>query len=207
MAASFAYLLSVKNLASILAKIKAAGTPPKFTNEFLKANLGFASSSDRAVIGVLKALGFVTPDGTPTARYNEFRDDSRSGQAMATGLREGWADIFLSNQRAYELTTTQLTELFKSVTGAGEAVAQKMATTFKSLSTAADWTHPKEVSHPRESQELKSPIEATDSTDTPNARPSPTIQLRHDVHVHLPATSDVAVYTAIFRALRDELLD
>lgn len=65
------YMMGVGNVPDILAKIRSAGTPPKFTHEFLKSNLGFASSTDRGVIKVLKALRFLAPDSTPLPRYNE----------------------------------------------------------------------------------------------------------------------------------------
>src|SRR5436309_6229741 len=132
------YMLSVRNLRGILTKMKTAGTPAKFTVDFLRTSLGFPSSSDRGVIKVLKALGFLTPDSVPTARYNEFRQAGTSGRAMAVGLREGWGPIFLSDQEALTRTSTQLKETFKSVTGKAEAVAEKMATTFKALAQQAD---------------------------------------------------------------------
>jgi hypothetical protein len=197
---AFPYMPSTKNLAEILAKIKSAGAPPRFTYEFLKSNLGFASSGDRAVIGILKGLGFLSSDGTPTARYNEFRSDTLSGYAMAAGLREGWSEIFLSDQRANEKSSAQLVGLFKSVSGAGDAVAQKMATTFKALTGAADW-----AASPATPVAFDDPRPAGPADREP--RGSSVLSLRHDVHIHLPPTSDMAVYTAIFRALRDELLD
>jgi hypothetical protein len=40
--ADMPYMASVRNLKGILEKIKAAGTPPKFTREFLVANLGIS---------------------------------------------------------------------------------------------------------------------------------------------------------------------
>lgn len=199
MARTFAYTTSVKNLPAILAKVRVAGTPPKFTIEFLRQNLGFPSSTDRAVIPIFKALGFLAADGTPTARYNEYRDEGRSGKALAVGLREGWADIFLSDQRAYERSSSELVELFKSVSGANEGVAQKMATTFKTLASNADWSSTEAASDT-----------AGDDSGFPAQQPrSPTqgIALHHDIHLHLPPTSDVSVYTAIFRALRSELLE
>lgn len=52
MADDLPYLLGVKNLDAILEKIKTAGTPPKFTVDFLKTSLGFTSSSDRGVMPV-----------------------------------------------------------------------------------------------------------------------------------------------------------
>lgn len=199
MAGDIPYMLSAKNLPAILDKIKSAGTPPRFTHDFLKAHLGFPSSSDRSVIGVLKALGFLSTDSGPTARYNEFRDDRRSGKAMAAGLRDGWSDVFLSDEKAYQRTPAELTELFKNVTGKGEAVATKMATTFRVLASAADWSAARGAAEHN--------AEETPAPDVPTVGGELSIGLHHDVHVHLPATSDVAVYTAIFRAIRSELID
>ena len=207
MAKNFAYMTSTKNLAQILSKIKGAGTPPRFTHEFLKSNLGFPSSNDRTVIGVLKSLGFLAPDSSPTDRYNEFRDGTRSGAVLATGMREGWADIFLSDQRAYERSSAQLIELFKGVAGVGDAVAQKMATTFKVLASQADWKAPVEVGAKATPSKATEALAET-ATVTPAAPADRSgLVLHHDIHLHLPPTSDVAVYTAIFRALRSELLD
>jgi hypothetical protein len=140
MAAAPPYMASVKNLPSIFARIQEAGAPPRFTYEFLKSALGFASSQDRGVIAVLKQLGFLASDGTPTQRYNDFRSGPGGGRALADGLREGWSDVFLADQRAHEKTTGQLKELFKSVTGKSEAVAEKMASTFKALADKANWS-------------------------------------------------------------------
>ncbi len=201
------YMTSAKNLTAIFAKIKGAGTPPKFTNEFLKANLGFPSSNDRTVIRVLKALGFLSANSVPTPRYNEFREGGKSGRAMVAGLREGWSSVLLGDQRAYERSPAQLAELFKNVTGAGEAVATKMATTFKglaSLASASDWTDAMASDTQQKEQEVE-PTTAEMGTIRLSDRGQ--LSLHHDVHVHLPATSDVSVYTAIFRALRTELLD
>ena len=106
--ADIPYMVSVTNLPAILDRMRGAGTPPKFTHEFLKTSLGFSSSNDRGVIKVLKALGFLTSDSAPTTRYNQFRSEATSGAALAAGLREGWSDIFLADQRAYEKSGTCL---------------------------------------------------------------------------------------------------
>lgn len=202
MSAEFAYMTSAKNLSSIFDRIAGAGTPPKFTYDFLKT-LNFQSSSDRPVIGVLKGLGFLTPDGVPTDRYNSFRDGSRRGAAMAAGLRDGWAPIFLADQSAQSRSSSELTELFKSVSGKGEAVAKKMATTFKLLCDMADWSSP--------APELPEPDGdlVVERVEPPGASTGDgsLLRLHHDIHVHLPPTSELSVYTAIFRALKAELLD
>ena len=202
MPAEIPYSDSTRNLVPIFEKIKAAGTPPKFTHEFLTSNLGFRGSRDRAVIQILKALGFLTPDGVPTGRYNEFRDTNKSGAAMAAGLRDGWSDLFLSDQRAQDRTVTELTGIFKSITGKGESSAEKMASTFKALGGMADWKAP--TFGPPEFAPPTKP-EPDESEKVKQERLS--VSLHSDVHIHLPTSLDVAVYTAIFRALREELLD
>jgi hypothetical protein len=206
MADDLPYLLSIRNLDPILDKIKMAGTPPKFTLDFLKTSLGFTSSSDRGVIKVLKTLGFLGADSVPTARYNEFRQSSTSGRAMAAGLREGWAPVFLADLQAHSRTSSQLKETFKNVTGKAESVAEKMATTFKALAQKADFAAAPTIVPPTadlEAVDVEGEHEGGKRTRTNRAG----VALHHDIHIHLPPAADVAVFTAIFRALREELLD
>jgi hypothetical protein len=200
------YMLSIKNLDKILDKIKTAGTPPKFTHDFLKSSLGFGASNDRAVIKVLRQLGFLSADSTPTARYNEFRQGTTAGRALASGLREGWPQIFLADQQAHTRSATELKGTFKSVTGKAESVAEKMASTFKALASKADFNAvPTPPVPDTEDKEGDPPLERNQSGN--QRRGSIGVGLHNDIHIHLPPTSDVAVYTAIFRAIREELLD
>lgn len=208
MPAELPYMMTVGNIPAILDRIREAGTPPKFTHEFLKNSLGFRGSGDRGIIKVLKQLRFITGDSTPTQRYNDFRSKTTGGAALAQGLREGWAEVFLADQRAQEKSATQLTDLFKSVTGAGDASARKMALTFKALTAKADWDTPPAVAEvvPEVEQNGGGPVAAPPQPAEGGAARGQ-LNLHHDIHIHLPATSDVTVYTAIFRALREELHD
>lgn len=200
MPAEFPYMNSVKNVPAILSRIQEAGAPPKFTVEFLKSSLGFSSSNDRGILAILKKLGFLAEDGTPTDRYHEYRHGQQGRAALASGLRDGWSALFLADQKANERTATQLTELFKSVTGKSESVAKKMATTFKAFADAADWSkQPVVAATPSDSGKPQEPEQSPVHGEVSG------FALHHDIHVHLPATSDVAVYRAIFRALREEM--
>lgn len=203
------YMMSVKNIPAILEKIKGAGTPPKFTNEFLKANLGFPSSADRGIVAQLKYLRFIAADGTPTERYNQFRGaDSKA--VLAAAIREGYSEVFLADQKADMKTSAQLKEMFKSLTGKAEDVSQKMASTFKVLCSQADFQSDAPMP-----EDTGIELEPEDNERSQGRQPGsldrkltgPSLTLRHDVHVHLPATSDVSVYKAIFRAINDELSD
>jgi hypothetical protein len=216
------YMPSVVNVGSILEKMKGAGTPPKFTHDFLKATLGFSSSNDRSMIKVLRSLSFITADSTPTQRYNDFKGE-RSGKALADGLREGWADLFMADQKVNEKSVTQIQAIVKSVTGAGDAVAKKTASTFKALSDKADWTAtgsggstPPAGDDNAEAAAVAAAAAAAAATPAgannggggggEELSGSGLFRLHHDIHIHLPPSTEVAVYRAIFQALKAELM-
>jgi hypothetical protein len=78
-----------------------------------------------------------------------------------------------------------------------------MATTFKGLAEMADWKPVANASKPLVATREPEAVAPAAAEDHDPGR----LVLHHDVHIHLPPTSDVSVYTAIFRALRAELLD
>lgn len=204
------YMASITNVPAILEKIRTAGTPPKFTHEFLKSTLGFTGSNDRGVIKVLRQMGFLSADSVPTPRYNEYRGD-QPGKAIAVGLREGWPDFFLADEKIYERSNAQIQGIAKSLTGAGDAVAQKIASTFKAFSDKADWSA---VATPQErsgdagdtNQESGGGTGDEQRRGNGNGVAAGLFELHHDIHIHLPPTNDVSVYRAIFQAIKAELM-
>jgi hypothetical protein len=204
MAVPTSYFTSTKNLDGVLAAIQKASVPPKLTYDFLK-KLGFPSSNDRPIIPVFKSLRFLDGTGTPLDRYKRFRDPSQAGAVMAEGIREAYADVFGVNQQPQGLTPEQLKGVFSRLSGKSDSVAEKMALTFKALAGHAVFDAA-QVATP---EPLITPL-SSDGTEaeTPDEQSQPpslgTLQLRHDIHIHLPV-GDIAVYDAIFRALRQNL--
>src|SRR5690242_17279035 len=103
MAVPKAYLTSTKNVPDILSAIQQAQAPKQFTTRFLEG-LDFKSSADRLVIGVLKALDFLTSNGTPTPRYFAFLDQTQSGRVLADAMRDAYSDLFELNVNANRWT-------------------------------------------------------------------------------------------------------
>jgi hypothetical protein len=202
------YLPSTKNTADVLAAMQKASVPPKFTYEFLK-QLGYPSSNDRPMLAMLKALGFLDDSGSPTERYRRFKDGSESKFVLAEGVREAYSDVFALDQNANNLPGSDLKGMFARVTGKGEAVTQKMATTFKAF---CDWADFSGASEPKQ-EEVKDEVRDGDAArkeqrvdDDMQNDGGGRILMRHDVHVHLPVTTEIAVYDAIFKSLRENLL-
>lgn len=198
-AMSLPYMASARNVPDILSAIREASVPERFTHEFLK-RLGFNSSNDRGVIPVLKALRFLDDNGVPTDRYKAFRDESLGGAIMAEALRDAYSDLFAVAENANELPPAQLKSSLKRVSGKGDSAAEKMTATFKAFDQAADWSAP--LAEP-ESATSGEESEAPSSTPETAGQGPATISMRHDIHVHLPTSTDVKVYDAIFRSLRE----
>ena len=203
------YLTSVGNLAGIMAKVVEGAAPQKFNREHL-AGIGFGGSNDRAAIPLLKDLGFLAADGTPTQRYHAYRDQSRSKKVMGEAVLEAYQDIFTINENPTTNDRAAIEGKFKSTHNATDLVAQLQARTFLALLKLADLNAARDGSlqPPREQEEEQAESVAEEPLQpTPQGLPQPrSLRLRYNIEVHLPPTKDVEVYNAIFKALREHLL-
>lgn len=204
-----AYLTSFKNTASILQAIQAAQAPPRFTQKFLEG-LGFANSNDRAIINVLKALGFLDDSGVPTARYHRFLDQTQSALVLAEGIREAYEDLFRINRSAHEMTQADVKNKMKTLSEGAytDRVLTQMAGTFTTLVKSADFSTTKTGAESAASAS-NPPFGSPDEADSPaldlaDARVGPPFaSLAYNLNIQLPETRDPAVYNAIFKALRE----
>lgn len=197
------YMPSLKNLHKILDKIQHAAVPEAFTYEFLR-DLGFSSSNDRSILKILKYLGFLDASGRPQSSYRDFVDHTKTKHTLAERIQVVFDDLYTSNKKAHDKTVDDLKGWFKSKTGKGDAVALKMASTFKSLAQYADFSKAKAPSPQPE-------VEKTTSQEPTKPQP-PSISgeskfgLVYRLEIHLPDTQNIETYRAIFKALREELM-
>jgi hypothetical protein len=206
MALPTSYLTTVKNLDGILAAIQGAQAPEKFTQAFLES-LEFKSTSDRLVIGVLKAIGFIDDSGRPKDRYFRFLDQTQSAKVLAEGIRDAYQDLFKVNTKANELGKQEVINKFKTLSQGqlSEAVLDKMAMTFTALVKLGDFT----------SQASASASATPLSSEQENSDPEGAIVshaavklggLVYNIQIVLPESRDPAVYDALFQSLRKHIL-
>lgn len=195
------YVPSYGAITRALEKIKEASTPDRFTQDFLASKLGLKGGSPKPVIPFLKRTGFLGSDGSPTETYKRFRNPADSGSAAAEALQRGYAALYEVNEYAHELSDSDLKGVIVQVTGLqGEAsTARAMVGSFKALRDFADFE-----AVPRQAAEAASTSEA--STAPMPRNKAGDIRLGYTINLNLPATSDVAVFNAIFRSLREHLL-
>jgi hypothetical protein len=205
------YLNSVKNVPAIMKKITEGTAPDKFTTDHLK-KIGFPSSNDRALIGVLKDLGFLAESGSPTQRYHDYRNASKAKYVLGEALKEAYSDIFHINEAPSQSDRPAITGLFKSTHNVSDQVAGFMVNTFLGLLSLADITG----GFKSNSKEVEKAKKKNEEGDDENLEKKPSVvnqvgaiipNLRYNIEIHLPATKDVEVYNSIFKSLRAHLLN
>jgi hypothetical protein len=189
----------------ILDKIKEAKTPDRFTQDFLGTNLGFSGGSAKSFIPLAKRLGLLSSDGMPTELYHAFRNPNHTKGAMATAMKSGYAQLYDRNEYAHKLDRRGLEGLIVQATGLdqGSDSLRAIASTFEALKKFADFDGPEEKKKektPKEdvSREVRPPLPQVDDDLKMN--------LSYTINLNLPKTDDIAVFNAIFKSIRDNLL-
>ena len=210
MALANTYVQVYGKLGDVFQHLAQGQAPEKFTVQYLK-DLGFASTNFRAVIPLLKALGFLSADGVPTSRYLEYRNTALSRQVMGAALRDAYGDLFTIRASPTAADRKLIEGKFRSAHNVSANVAKLMASTFYAMLDLADLSPaaaptpaaiPINTENPPETQ----PPPSIKNGDTSSPlRHSPT--LHYNIQIHLPATKDVEVFNAIFKSLKAHLLE
>lgn len=202
------YVQAYGNITRTLEKIQTASTPERFTQDFLATKLGLTGGGAKSVIPFLKRTGFLGPDGAPTDLYRRFRNQSSRGAAAAEALRKGFAPLYEVNEYSHAITDDQeMRGLIVQVSGLedGSSVVRAVLGSFKALREFADFD-----AAANQADDTGTPGEgdgAGGNHDGGGGALPGGIKLGYTINLHLPATSDIAVFNAIFKSLREHLLD
>lgn len=196
------YLVSYKNVPTLFDKIASAKIPQNFTHSFLQTTIGLKNTSDRALIPLLRAFGFIDQSGVPTPSYRLLKGDKRKA-ALAEGIRKAYQPLFDANDNAHQLSGETLKSLVAQVAGTDDDLTNRIANTFLALVRIADFDT-KLAEAPGEA--AKDRKEANAMQEAPEPIPARPLGLRtefnYDIHVHLPSNGTEETYLNIFNALR-----
>ena len=202
------YVNAYNGIPALFKKVKTAAVPPKFTVDYLNTVLDLKSSSYRAMIPLLKKLGFIDPANVPTQAYKDFREDSISGNVMAERLKEAYKSLFQANEYAWKLGKGDLIAKLKSITGAAEddQYIPAIAGTFLALSKLAHWEGAALKKKESTAEEAENSGKGNDSRRREDEFVSGQLRLSYTINLNLPATTEIEVFNAIFKSLRENLL-
>jgi hypothetical protein len=186
-------------------KIIEASQPERFTQDYLSTKLGHSGGSARPVIPLLKKLGFLSSEGVPTALYSQFRNPENRSPAMYKGLQSAYKEIYDRNEYAHDLSKEKLKNLVVEITGLepDNQTVGAVVGTFLNLKA-----YMKDDPMAAKENGKVTVLEKNDHIPPPPPPPqNPTgLNLSYTINLNLPETTDVEVFNAIFRSLKENLL-
>jgi hypothetical protein len=205
------YVTAPGNVERALNGIKSAATPDRVSQDFVKTILKIPGGSGDQITSYLRKIGFSNSDGTPTDLYRKFRNAGTSGMAAAEALAIGYAPLKKRNEFWHELTDDKLKGLILEETGqSADSNAVALVTAcIKAIKKFAKWsTEPlEEMKSPQDKVMVPSSSHEAKHTRTIRAVTGLGMNLSYTINLNLPATTDPAVFNAIFKSLKENLLE
>ncbi|MGX1500964.1 hypothetical protein ACSSV1_006033 [Labrenzia sp. MBR-25] len=208
--ASLPYITSTGNIEKALNAIKTAAVPERISQDFVKTILKIPGGSGAQMTTFLKKINFANSDGKPTDLYTQFRNPSTSGQALAKAIRYAYAPLYVRNEFMHLLSDDELLGLIVEETGQPhDSNPVKLAfTSLKALKKHANFDD--EIDNQSASivydDKPQPQTQPTKTTDVAPRSTSVGLNLGYTINLNLPATSDQAVFNAIFKSIKEHLL-
>jgi hypothetical protein len=123
---------------------------------------------------------------------------------MADAVKEAYGDLFTIKAKPTTADRDLIEGKFKSSHNASPNTAKLMAATFFALLELADLSAAPVVTETKTVPKgIPAPKETEEAMPKGHSRPS----LHYNIQIHLPATKDIEVFNAIFKSLKEHLLD
>jgi hypothetical protein len=149
-------------------------------------------------------MNFITSDGTPTDLYSKFKTDSARGQAALDGLRNAYAELFRRNEFIHRADEAAVKDLIVEITGLkkNDGIVRMILQTFESIRGFADLS----VNPSSDQVSVGLPPDESSDRTSLNRGGQQSLGLSYHINIVLPETENIAVFNAIFRSLRENLL-
>lgn len=207
MAEPYTYHVNPINVKKFLDHIQTAGVPTKVTFQYIQS-VGFKSSNDRAILTVLKAIGFLDSSGVPTDVWRAYRNKSQSKKVMAAAVRKGYGTLFTTYPDAQRKDNEALRNFFSSHTSVGEGALGYMVRTFKTLAEMADFeSSPAEPPEIETDDEVELEVEKNSNVVKRKVTTGGTgMTVNINIQLQIPATDKAEIYESFFAAMKKNLL-
>lgn len=189
---------------AFLETIRSVSVPDKANRAWLP-KIGFNSSNDRTMLGVLKFIGFLNERGTPTERWKEYRRSNHE-EVLGDAIRDAYHALFDIHENPCSRSTSELKDFFRAETESAEGTVSKMVDTFNALCRMASFRPPSSESIEEILPEnLGIKLHDVGKKGKSSGRQSEKV-VTINIHLNLPDTADENVYARIFKALKEHLL-
>jgi len=140
-------------------------------------------------------------------------DRSQSAQVLALAVKNAYKPVFTIKAHPSKTDKAAIEGKFKTTFNSTDAVAQNRANTFFSLLDLCDQDTlktgsaivAKPAKGPEAAQDEQPPV--ISSSRTANVTTNAGLGLHYNIQIHLPPTKDIEVYNAIFKSIKEHLID
>lgn len=199
--ADFPYTTVPGKIKPLLGKIREVGVPQKVTAQWLKS-IGFTSSNDATLIGILKYIGLTDSSGVPTSKWTQYRGAGYK-KVLGDAVRGGYAELFAVYPDANQRSQQDLEHVFSTSSAGGRQVISKTVGTFKALADQGEFSA---VSEQTDLHMSSGPLH------TPAAKPAaapefraPGPALHIDVQIHISPEASADQIDQIFASMAKHL--
>lgn len=207
----YPYATNIGSLKDFMEKIRETGVPQKVTYDWM-SSVGFKSSNERRIVGVLKAINFIDPNTqVPTSLWSEYRGPNNK-KVLAQGIKLGYQELFDTFPKANTADAATLDGFFSTKSSGGKQVIEKIRSTFRTLCDLAEFNGT--VDTPTTVQK-ELVTDGGTSTQIPLTLPSTTVKtlstsngviININIELSIPSTQDPAIYDNFFAAMKKHLL-
>ena len=208
--ANLPYVSAPGNVKKALERIIAAQTPKSVSQDFVMNILKIPGGSGRQMTSYIKKIGLAEPDGSPTELYNKFRNSSTRGHAAAELLKIGYAELYRKDEYMHKMDRNGLRGLVLEASG-WSGKSKSTSNTVTCIEKLKEFANFSELSEPTltsadHSEDAEDTLEQGGQLSLPRNSSNIGLNLGYTINLNLPATSDPAVFNAIFKSLRENLL-
>lgn len=202
--AEFIYTTVPGKIKALLEKIRTVGIPKKATNSWLKS-IGFTSSNDSSLIGVLKFVGITDSSGIPSTIWSQYRG-AHHRTVLGGAIQSGYSEVFAVYSDAWQRPNTDLEHVFSTSSTAGKQAIQKTVATFKALCEVADFDPAeKEGVSTIPSGPLPPPQAPSPTTPHPSSTHGTSPSVHIDIQIHISPEASGDQIDRIFKSMAKHL--
>lgn len=204
----YPYSTTTGSITKILEKIQTVGQPSKVDSKWF-SSIGFKTASEHRMSGVLKFIGFVEDNGTPTGLWTQFRSTKTGKCVLGKALKKSYRELYDIYPNAHELGKNELTDFFKTKTVAGNQALKHTVNTFQNMASYAVFNDNDSSTLTDTNNELNAvtpnEIDPNPLTRKMNSTGSGVV-INLNIQLTVPETLDEKVYEKFFEAMKRHLL-
>jgi hypothetical protein len=156
---------------------------------------------------ILKELGFLTELGAPTEKYDRLRDPNDWRYVLGEQMRNLYSELFAIDGNIQNAPEGEIKGAMSRVTGKDDETVKRYYATFKTLSSLAKFDAKPTRTPAKPDDPALAPDKPTPKKELPEVvvqHKKPT-EYHYNIQIHLPVTTDITVYNAIFKSLKENL--